>query len=139
MPEGSLSSCSYPARKEAAMSTEANKAMIRRMGEAFNTRDLTFLDHCFSPHFVLHTAVTPGWSQGLEGARQTFTTMLTTAPDIRVTIENLVSEGEKVAVRWTFRGTHTGESPTHGPPTGKPFTAVGIAIYRFTEGKIEED
>jgi predicted ester cyclase len=117
------------------MSAEANKAMIRCMVEALNARDLMFIDHGFSPHFVLHTAVTPGWPQGLEDARQ----MFTTAPDIRVTIEDLVAEEEKVAVRWTFRGTHTGESPAHVPPTGKPFTAVGIAIYRFAEGKIEED
>lgn len=44
-----------------------------------------------------------------------------------------------MAVRWTFRGTHTGESPLRGAPTGEPFTIVAIAIYRFANGKIEED
>ena len=88
------------------MSAEDNKATIRRMAEAFNKRDLAFIDEGFSPHFVLHTALTPGWPQGLEGARKMFTTMLTTAPDIRLTIEDIFAEGDKVAVRWTFRGTH---------------------------------
>jgi hypothetical protein len=75
------------------MSPEENKATIRRMAEAFNKRDLSFIDHGFSPYFVLHTALTPGWPQGLEGARRMFTTMLTTAPDMHVTIEDLFAEG----------------------------------------------
>jgi predicted ester cyclase len=124
---------------EATRSADANKATIRRMIEAFNTRDLTFIDDGFSPHFVLHTALTPGWPRGLEGARQLFTAMLTTAPDVQGTIEDMVTEGEKVAVRWTFRGTHTGESALTGVPTGAPFTLVAISIYRFADGKIVED
>lgn len=121
------------------MSAENNKATIRRMIEAFNQRDLTFIDEGFSPHFVLHTALTPGWPRGLEGARKMFTTMLTTALDVQATIEDIFAEGEKVAVRWTFRGTHTGESPLRGAPTGEHFTIVAISIYRFANGKIEED
>jgi predicted ester cyclase len=121
------------------MSAEDNKTTIRRMIEAFNKRDLTFIDDGFSPHFVLHTALTPGWPRGLEGARKLFTTMLTTAPDVQGTIEDMVAEGEKVAVRWTFHGRHTGESPLTGAPTGGPFTLVAISLYRFVNGKIEED
>jgi predicted ester cyclase len=121
------------------MSSEDNKAIIRRLAEAFNKRDFTFIDHAFSPHFVLHTALTPGWPRGLEGARQMFTTMLSTAPDMHATIEDLVAEDDKVAVRWTFRGTHTGPSLTRGAPTGESFTVVAIAVYRFADGKIEED
>ena len=68
-----------------------------------------------------------------------FITMLTTAPDIQLTIEDIFAEGDKVAVRWTFRGTHTGASLLSGSPTGDAFTAVAISIYRFANGKIEED
>ena len=121
------------------MSTEDNKATIRRLITAFNQRDLTFIDEAFSSHFVLHTALTPGWPQGLEGARQLFTTMLASAPDVQGTLEDMVAEGEKVAVRWTFRGTHTGESPLTGAPSGEPFTLVAISLYRFEDGKITED
>jgi SnoaL-like polyketide cyclase len=42
-------------------------------------------------------------------------------------------------VRWTFRSTHTGPPLSRGTPTGEPFTVVAIAIYRFANGKIEED
>jgi predicted ester cyclase len=121
------------------MSAEDNKATIRRITEAFNQRDLAFIDEDFSPHFVFHTPLFSGWPQGLEGARKMFTTMLTTAPDIRLTIEDIFAQGDRVAVRWTFRGTHRGESPLSGPPTGDAFTAVAISMYRFANGKIEED
>jgi len=121
------------------MSAEDNKATIRRITEAFNQRDLAFIDEDFSPHFVFHTPLFSGWPQGLEGARKMFTTMLTTAPDIRLTIEDIFTEGDKVAVRWTFRGTHRGQSLLSGSPTGAEFTAVAISMYRFAHGKIEED
>jgi predicted ester cyclase len=83
--------------------------------------------------------LTPGWLRSLEGARKLFTTMLAAASDGQGTIEDMVAEGEKVAVRWTFRGTHTGESPLTGAPTGTPFTLVAMSLYRFANGKIEED
>jgi predicted ester cyclase len=74
--------------------------------------------------------LTPGWPRSLEGARKLFTTMLAAASDGQGTIEDMVAEGEKVAVRWTFRGTHTGESPLTGAPTGArlrlwPFLSTG--------------
>ena len=121
------------------MSAEENKAVLGQIVEAFNKRELNVVDEVFAPTFVLHTARTPGWPQGLAGARQMFTTMLAAAPDIQATIEDIVAEGDKVAVRWTFRGTHTGESPLSGGPTGERLTAVAIAIYRFVGGKIAED
>ena len=98
-----------------------------------------FIDEVFSPHFVFHTALTPVWPRGLAGARQLFTAMLATAPDVQGTIEDMVAEGEKGAVPWTFRGTHTGESPLTGAPTGEPFTLVAMSLYRVADGKIEED
>lgn len=121
------------------MSAEESKATIRRMVDDFNRRDLAFVDDVFSPHFVLHTARTVGWPQGREGARKMFTTMLHTAPDIHASVEDILAEGDKVAVRWTFQGTHAGESLVAGSPTNARFIAVAIAIYRFTNGQIEED
>src|SRR5438093_8963675 len=76
---------------------------------------------------------------GQEGARKMFTTMLSAAPDVHATIEDIFAEGEKVAVRWTFRGTHKGESLFSGSPTGEKFTTVAISIYRFANGKVQED
>ena len=93
------------------MSLEENKAMLRRIAEAFNRRDLTFVDEVFSPDFVLHDPAGPGWPRGLEGARKMFTSAVVTAPDLQITIEDIFAEGDKVAVRWTFRGTLRGTTP----------------------------
>ena len=121
------------------MSAETNKATIRRMVEDFNRRDLTFVDEVFSPHFVLHTARTSGWPQGLEGARQMFTTMLNTAPDIHSTIEDLCVLKERRLRCAGIPGTHRGESLVVGSPTNERFNAVAIALYRFVNGHIAED
>ena len=79
------------------------------------------------PALRLTYGANAGLVTGLEGARKLFTPMLATAPDVQGTIEDMVAEGEKVAVHWTFRGTHTGESPLTGAPTGAPFTLVSMS------------
>lgn len=117
------------------MTAEDNKTVLRRLAQAFNTRNLKGFEELFSPHFILHDPNQPEWPYGREGARQMWTAMLTAIPDLQVIIEDLFSEGDKVAVRWTFRGTgHEGQ-----PSTDQPSTAVSITIYRIVNGKIEED
>ena len=62
---------------------------------------------------------------------------LATLPDIRVPIEDIMAEGDKVAVRWMAEGTHQGEL-LGIPPTGKRIQFSGISIYRLAEGKVAE-
>ena len=56
----------------------------------------------------------------------------------RDTVDDLVAEGDKVVVRWTFRGTHPGEFQGV-PPTGKQVTIIGISIFRIVGNKVVED
>jgi predicted ester cyclase len=121
------------------MSSEENKVVLHRLAEEFNKRNFAAIDEVFSPNFVLHDANQPNWPRGFEGAHKMFTAMLAAAPDLQVTIEDSVAEGDKVVVRWTFRGTHTGVSATGAAPTGEPITVLAIGIYRLVAGKIEED
>jgi steroid delta-isomerase-like uncharacterized protein len=58
-------------------------------------------------------------------------------PDVEIALEDLVAEGDKVAKRWVFRGTHTGEYAGI-PPTGKHVTMRGITLYRLARGKVTE-
>ncbi len=58
-------------------------------------------------------------------------------PDWRVTIEDLVVEGDRVAKRWVLRGTNTGEL-FGAPPTGKPVEMRAMTLYRITDGKVRE-
>jgi predicted ester cyclase len=84
------------------MSTEDNKAVLRRLAEEFNKRNLAVIEEVFSPNFVLHDANHPHWPRGLEGARKMFTVMLTAAPNLQITVEDTVAEGDKVVVDGPF-------------------------------------
>lgn len=64
------------------------------------------------------------------------TAMLAIAPDIHATIDDIIAEGDRVVVRWTFRGTPAAEKDTDN---ATPLTGVGIAIYRLVGGRIVED
>jgi predicted ester cyclase len=121
------------------MSTAENKAVLRHLADEFNKRNLAVVEEVFSSTFVLHDANQPHWPRGLEGARRMFTVMLTAVPDLQITMEDCIAEGDKVVVRWTFRSTNTSLSVTGGAPPGEPMTALAIGIYRLVEGKIVED
>ena len=79
----------------------------------------------------------PGLPPGLEGVKQMVTMTRTAFPDVQSIIDDVIVEGDKVAVRWTVRGTHRGELRGM-PPTGKQVTLTGITISRFAGGKVVE-
>ena len=74
----------------------------------------------------------------LEGFKQTVTDWLAPFADIQSTIGDMVTEGDKVAVRWTWSGTHTGDFWGIAP-TGKQVTITGIGILHIVGGKIVEE
>ena len=115
------------------MSTEENKAMIRRVyEEAFNKGNLAVVDKLMANNYVLHT---PGQEfKGPEGFKQYGTMMRTAFPDLHGTIEDMVAEGGKVANRLTLTGTHKGEFMGIAP-TGKKVTITDHVFIRFEGGK----
>ena len=60
-------------------------------------------------------------------------------PDLQGTVEDIFAEGDKVAVRWTFRGTYQGEAKPGFPKPGERCILASMSMYRFVDGKIEED
>ena len=118
------------------MSTKDNKALVRRTYDVINKRNLKAIDELVDPNYVGHIPAFPP-VQGIEGLQQVFSTYLTAFPDMTGTIEDLIAEGDKVAARLTFRGTHTG--PMMGiPPTGKQVTLSAMNIFRVANGKFVE-
>jgi steroid delta-isomerase-like uncharacterized protein len=119
------------------MSTEENKALVRRFyDEVHNKQNRAAVDDFIDPNIVDH-ATPPGLPGGIEGARQ-FTGMLLTAfPDHQVTVEYMIAEGDKVVARLTVRGTHQGAF-LGIPPTGRRWTFTAIDIIRIAGGKIVE-
>ncbi len=116
--------------------SEENKALYRRyIEEVFNKRNMAFLDENFAPNWVHHD---PAGPEDMETFKQRLTMQLAAFPDFHFTVEDVVAEGDKVAARWTARGTHKGELMGI-PPTGKQVTIAGIGYIRFQGGKIVED
>ena len=115
------------------MSTEENKAVLRRNGEALNTGDLAVADETIAPNYIYHGSGGLEF-KGPEGFKQIITMLRTAFPDLHVTVEDMVAEGDKVAHRLILRGTHKGEYMGIAP-TGKQVTVSATTISRFAGGK----
>jgi steroid delta-isomerase-like uncharacterized protein len=119
------------------MRTEENKAVVHRLiDEYWNGQRSELFDDIYAAEYVDHN-LPPGSPPGREGARQFNSVFLAALPDIRITLDDLVAEGDKVVWRWTAQGTHQG--PLMGiPASGKPVAMSGITIERVVEGRITE-
>ena len=116
------------------MSTEENKAMIRRVWEeVFNKGNLAVADEIMATNYVYHGSGGQEF-KGPEGFKQLITMFRTAFPDLRITVEDMFAEGDKVAHRATIRGTHKGDFMGIAP-TGKQVTIAAIVISRFVGGK----
>ena len=100
------------------MSSEENKAIIRRFIDAYNNRDLDIFEELVTPDYIDHVFE----QQGREGFKKLFTMAFEGFPDWHEAIEDIIAEGDKVWVRIKATGTHTGEWDLFGvklAPTGK--------------------
>ncbi|MCP8323656.1 MAG: ester cyclase [Candidatus Methylarchaceae archaeon HK02M2] len=114
------------------MSLEENKSIVRRWIEEYNKHNLDSFDEFIAPDYVDHTN-----QVDRDGLKQLFTMGFTGFPDWHETIEDIIAEGDKVWVRLSYTGTHTGEFMGL-PPTGKKITSKGVDIYRIVNGKLAE-
>ena len=116
------------------MSTDDRKALIQQFFEqVINQRNLAALDQFVAPGGVNHT-VPPGMPQE---AAQILGLYLNAFPDLKVTVEDLIADGDMVEARISYRGTHQGALRDMAP-TEKQFTAMGINIFRIANGKLVE-
>jgi len=115
------------------MSLEENKAIVRKVYEAFNERNTDMADEIIAPDYVDYT----NQIQGLESGKKFMTMFWEGFPDIYWSIEDIIAEGDKVWVRAKITGTHTGEYRGLAP-TGKKFTISAVDIWHVVNGKIVE-
>jgi steroid delta-isomerase-like uncharacterized protein len=118
------------------MSAKENKTIVQRAEELWNTGNLAIADEIHATDFVNHDPGDPD-VRDLETYKGFIAAVRTGFPDFRVTIEDMIAEGDKVASRWTARGTHQGELMGI-PPTGRQATWTTMTIYRFAGSKIVE-
>jgi steroid delta-isomerase-like uncharacterized protein len=116
--------------------SEENKAIVRReIEEVFSAQgDLDVADEIFAPEYVGY----PEDVRGPEGAKETAKMYRNAFPDVQLSIEDQVAEGDKVVTRWIGSGTHQGEMMGIAP-TGNQVRVDGMTISRIEDGKIVEE
>ena len=117
------------------MSTEDNKTLVRRFYEE-GVHNTALFDELLAPTYVLHFPGSPPIT-GIEPAKQLMAAYTSAFPDLQLTTEDMVAEGNKVAIRNTWRGTHQGAFQGL-PPTGKHVTFTGTDVFHVVGGKIVE-
>jgi steroid delta-isomerase-like uncharacterized protein len=119
------------------MSAEENKARVRRFWSVWEEGNIDLVDELLAVDHINHNPATPDQPTGAEGVREVVTMFRSAMPDLEVVIEDMIAEGDKVAVRYTLEGTHEGE--LFGvPPTGQRLSIKSIAVERVSEGRIKE-
>jgi steroid delta-isomerase-like uncharacterized protein len=115
--------------------SEENKDLARRSWQLLDNPDI--LEEIYAADLVWHE---PDQDlRGYEEARQFVSMYKTAFPDLNVTVEDAIAEGDKVVTRYTVHGTHQGEIEEFGPPTGRQLELEGITIHRIENGKIVEE
>jgi len=118
--------------------SEENEAVVRRaFEEVANEGDMTTVDEIIAPEYVRHDLAGGPETHGPDGVKRLIAGLRAAFPDLRTTIEDIFSNGDKVVVRFTASGTHSG--PFQGiAATGREATWNGVNIYRVSGGRIRE-
>jgi steroid delta-isomerase-like uncharacterized protein len=129
--------CAHPSQPSTDRSTtmseqtrDENKRAVQALFETFNTGALDQLERLLAPDYV-----GPQGDRGPAGFRKIMVGLRTAFPDIHYTVDELVAEDDRVAIRWHWTGTN--RAPFRGyPVSGKPMTNPGVGIFRLAAGKI---
>jgi steroid delta-isomerase-like uncharacterized protein len=119
--------------------SEQNKAVVRRLfEELWNKGNLLVADELFGPNYAHNDPSTPDFGRGPGSEKKRASLYRTAFPDLRLTIEDMIAEGDEVTARWSCRGTHKGDL-SGIPPTGKQVSISGVSIARLANGKVVEN
>ncbi len=119
------------------MTPDEGAALINRFyDEGWNANNLDVYDELVTEDFVDHQAV-PGLPQGRDGFKALNGMFRVAMPDVWVTVDDIITDGDKVAARWTSTGTHQGD--LFGiPPTGNAVKITATVLYRTEDGRLAE-
>jgi steroid delta-isomerase-like uncharacterized protein len=114
---------------------EENKAIARRfLDELWNRSNFGLVDQLLASDYDGHSSTV---IRGPEGAMEFVPRLRNAFPDFQFSILDQIAEGDKVATRWTIRGTHEGEFQGM-PPSGKQIEMTGITVFRIANDKLIE-
>jgi predicted SnoaL-like aldol condensation-catalyzing enzyme len=133
---GLLAGPVFVARAQDATPTndlEANKALAHRFHEdIFDRMDLAVADEILAPDFAWHSPPQTTFLVGPAAVKQQATDLRAFAPDLVLTDDDVIAEGDRVVIRWTLTGTAQTEAG------GVPIIYTGIDIFRIEDGKLAE-
>jgi predicted ester cyclase len=109
---------------------DQNKKNVEKLFETFGNGDLAALEQLVAPEYV-----GPQGDKGPAGFRAVIVGLRNAFPDIHYTVDEMVAEGDSVAVRWHWTGTHRGPFRAYAP-TGKAVSNSGSGIFRFQHDKV---
>ena len=116
--------------------SEQNKTLMRRMIEdVWNKENYALVDERVASDFIGQSPLRE--IHGPKEYKQFFSTLHESFPDLHFSIEDMLTDGDKVVARWTVQGSHRGQFQGQ-PATGKQVTMTGITIGRFVNGKVVE-
>jgi len=114
-----------------------NKALVRRLfEEVWNQGNLTAIDELFATSYIRYDPAAPE-AKGLAGFKHFVTTLRRAFPDIEVALEDVIAEGDNMAARAIWRGTHQGEYLGIAP-TGRQVAVMGTVTLRIVHDKFQE-
>jgi steroid delta-isomerase-like uncharacterized protein len=117
---------------------EENKAIVRRLNdEVWTDGRLEVIDELIADDFVTTVVGAPEQIRGPQGFREFVVMYRKAFPDLRITVDEQIAEGDIVVTRWTATGRNEGELMGM-PATGKQATTAGININRISGGKLVE-
>jgi len=120
------------------MGLEENKAVVQRLFDAINNGRLDELVQVIAPDVVHHNAVIFMQPEGPGGVEEGIRMLLQGFPDLRLSTQELLAEGDQVVARFTMSGTNTGDYRGLPAPTQQHFESEAIAILRIADGRVTE-
>jgi steroid delta-isomerase-like uncharacterized protein len=122
------------------MAVITNEELFRRyFDEAANAGNLELVDEIFASDYLHHDPANPDPRPmvGPQAVKDHLTSLKTGFPDLVFDVEDMVSDEDQIVIRWTVRGTHTGDY-FGMPPTGKPIEITGMNTWRTRDGQAVE-
>jgi steroid delta-isomerase-like uncharacterized protein len=120
------------------MGLEENRAVVQRLFDAINNGTLDKLSQVVAADVVDHNAVIFMQPEGPGGVEEGIRMLLRGFPDLHLTTQELIAEGDKVAARFSMSGTNTGDYRGLPAPTQQYFESEAIAIFRIADGRVAE-
>ena len=121
------------------MSKPDNKAIARSFIQAWSSKGNQVVDELVDPDIVISYSHSPEPIRGIDNFKEMLNQTLTYFPDLHISIDDLISEGNKVAVRWTYTATHNQDDMFGVMASGKSVHITGITCYQITDGKVVEE